>query len=118
MNLDGSVLDELISEQLAAVTFIHDYIQLQFGSPPTLNAYTVISVHSQGATLRSGNPGFAQALVDQINKRVCEVSREPSQRLEIKFDDGSAIEISLRPDDYRGPEAFEYFGRQGVLLVE
>ena len=30
--------------------------------------------------------------------------------LMIAFDDGSAISISLVPDDYRGPEAVYYHG--------
>jgi hypothetical protein len=118
MNSDDSLLEELISEELEGVTFVRDYIQLQFGSPPTVNAYTPITVRSHGTAVRSGDPGFAQALIDQLDKKVRDVQKQPLQRLEILFDDASAIEISLRSEDYRGPEAFQYFGKQGVVVIE
>jgi hypothetical protein len=118
IDTDDRLLEELISEELAGVTFVRDYVQLQFGSPPTLNAYTPITVRSQGAASRSGDRGFAQALVAQLDKRVRNVRKLPSERLEILFDDASAIEISLRSEDYQGPEAFQYFGRQGAVLIE
>jgi len=109
---------ELVSEVLAGVTFVHDYVQLQFGSPPTLNVYMPITVRGSGVTSRSGDRGFADALVGQIAKKVGSVRKQPSQRLEIVFDDASSIEISLRPEDYKGPEAFEYFGSDGGVLIE
>lgn len=118
MDSDSRLLEELISEELAGVTFVRDYLQLQFGSPPTLNVYTPVTVRIGGIAFRTGDAGFAHALVAQLDKTVRDVRREPSQRLEILFDDGSAIEISLRSEDYQGPEAFQYFGKQGALIIE
>jgi hypothetical protein len=37
---------------------------------------------------------FAQALIAQINKKVRDVQKAPSHRLEILFDDGPAIDVS------------------------
>ena len=40
-------LEELISEVLEAVTFVRDYVQLQFGSPSTLNVYIPMTVRHE-----------------------------------------------------------------------
>lgn len=113
---DDTLLEELISEELAAVIFVRDYVQLQFGSPPTLNAYTPVTVRSQGGASRSGDPGFTQALVAQLDKSVLAARKELSQRLEILFDDTSAIDVSVRSEDYHGPEAFNILERRGPSL--
>ena len=63
---DETLFEELISEELAAVTFVRDYVQLQFGSPPTLNAYTPVTVRSQGTASRSGDSFFAGRKLDVL----------------------------------------------------
>lgn len=113
---DETLFEELISEELAAVTFVRDYVQLQFGSPPTLNAYTPVTVRSQGTASRSGDSGFAQALVGQLDKKVLAVRKEPSQRLEILFDDASAIEISFDPRTTTGPKRFNILQSKAPCL--
>jgi hypothetical protein len=112
------LLVDLVSEELGGVTFVRDYVQLRFGSPPTLNAYTPVTVRVQGAAVSSGDDDFARTLVAQIGKRVSAVHRHPSERLEIMFEDSSAIDIALQPESYRGPEAFEYRGRRGDVAIE
>jgi hypothetical protein len=111
-----SVLEEIVSEDLAAITFVRDYVQLQFGSPPTLNVYTPITVRSTAGTCRTGDARFADALTGQLNKRVREVVRRKAEKLELQFEDGSAIEVSLRPDDFQGPEALQYSAAMAPFL--
>jgi hypothetical protein len=113
-----ALLDELVSEELEAVTFVRGYVQLQFGSPSTLNAYTPITVRHGGTTERSGDADFANALISRIDKKVVAVTKHAGDRLVLRFNDDSTIEVSLRPEEYRGPEAFEYIGRDGDVLSE
>jgi hypothetical protein len=110
-------LRELISEQLEAVTFIRDYLQLQFGAPPLLNVYTTVTVSDGTTVCRSNEADFARAVVAQLNKRVHDVRAHSSKYLEILFEDRSSITVSLRAEDYRGPEAFTYFGKDGTVTV-
>jgi hypothetical protein len=88
-----------------------DYLQLQFNPPPTINAYTPVSVSSGGKTYVSGNDQFRNRLCEQITKIVKSVIIRSEEAFLITFEDGSVISISLRPSDYTGPEALEFIGR-------
>jgi hypothetical protein len=115
---DHALLDELISEELEAVTFVRDYVQLQFGAPSTLNAYNPIAIRHGNATERSGDADFANALIARLDTKVLAVTRQSGDRLVLRFDDEATIEVSLRAEDYRGPEAFEYIGKDGDVIAE
>jgi hypothetical protein len=110
--------DELISEELEAVTFVRDYVQLQFGSPSTLNVYNPMTVRQGRSIERTGDADFANALIARIDKRVLAVTKHAGDKLVLHLDDDSIIEVSLRQEEYRGPEAFEYIGKDGDVLVE
>jgi hypothetical protein len=43
-----SLLEQLSGRRLHAVTFILDYVQLQFDAPLTINAFTRVSVRPNG----------------------------------------------------------------------
>ncbi len=114
---DHDGFDEIVDEQLAAVTFIHDYVQLQFGAPPTLTAYTPLTVRCGDQSARAGMHGFADLLVAQLGKRVTRVEIRSGEALNVVFSDGSSIEISLRDEDYVGPEAINFITRVGTMIV-
>ena len=97
---------QLAGEQLNSVTFVQDYIQLHFDGPG-INVYMPMSVEAEATTIRSGDNQFRNALCGQIAKVVQSVSFQDSEALTITFEDNSQIAISLRPDDYSGPEALE-----------
>src|SRR6478736_6103251 len=90
---------DLLKEDLSGVTFVRDYVQLQFNPHPTLNIYTPITVTSDGAKRRSGEPEFANALIGQINKWVNDVTIEPGKSISVHFRDGSVISFSTQPED-------------------
>jgi hypothetical protein len=103
------------------VTFVRDYVQLQFNPPPCLNAYNAVSVLSGGKKVRQGQEAFANALIAQISKVVYGVEMIPSEALVIRFQDGSEISVSLHPADYRGPEGALLLGRDNrwdVLRID
>src|SRR6266700_8165916 len=108
---------QIVGEQLSGVTFVMDYLQLQFNPPPTINAYTPVTVSSSGTTCVSGDEQFRNRLCDQITKIVKSVVIKDEAAFVITFEDGSMISISLRPSDYIGPEALEFIGRDKLWLV-
>jgi len=108
---------ELVGEDLSGVTFVRDYIQLQFNPPPLLNALTSVSVRSADRIYLSGDEGFANAIIAQINKIVAQVDFKDADSLNLLFEDGSSISISLRPEDYVGPEAVNLFLRDKSMVV-
>lgn len=99
------MFDELRGEQLSAVTFVQDYIQLGFDGPG-INVLNPTTVTTRAKTVTSWTPGFRDALCEQITKIVAVVEQRPSESLTIAFEDGSSLSISLRPEDYSGPEAY------------
>ena len=104
------LLDQLLSEDLSGVTFVRDYLQLQFNPPPTINVYSQTKVESRAGTAQFGDPAFANLLIAQIGKHVSAVS-DADETLTITFEDGSRILVQFRNGTFEGPEAFEFWGR-------
>jgi hypothetical protein len=96
---------ELIGSQLSAVTFVMDYLQLWFDGPG-INVYTPLTVVSGDQRITDGEPGFRDVLCAQIAKTVAALDLRPADAFAITFEDASCLSISLRPEDYTGPEAF------------
>jgi len=91
-------------EQLSAVTFVQDYVQLHFDGP-MLTAVTWPVVVFDGRQFEFGFPGYRDALCALIAKKVIRVSISPGDRLEICFGSGDVLSISLRPESYEADEA-------------
>src|SRR5580693_2357219 len=99
------IAKHLVGRRLSGVTFVMDYVQLQFDPPPTINALTPITVRSGSRTAVSGDELFRNLLCEQISKTVTEVSLLDGEALTFSFEDGSTISLSLRQEDYVCPEA-------------
>jgi len=108
---------QIVGEKLSGVTFVMDYLQLQFNPPPTINAYTPVTVVSGGVRCLSGDDQFRNRLCDQITKVVGSVVIKDEEAFVITFEDASVISISLKPSDYVGPEALEFIGRENLWMV-
>jgi hypothetical protein len=108
---------DLLVEDLSGVTFVRDYVQLQFNPNPVLNVYTPITVTTDALKSRTGESEFANVLIGQINKFVAEVTIEPEVSISIHFRDGSVISFSTRPED-RVHEAFTLFTKAGGVYEE
>jgi hypothetical protein len=96
---------ELVQSELSGVTFVRNYIQLQFDPPPILNLYTPVSVEVGGQTFQMGRQGFSDTLIGQIGKVVIDVQIVPAASLDLRFADGSRVSASLKAADYVGAEA-------------
>jgi hypothetical protein len=101
---DHTELLAIEGEQLSAVTFVQDYIQLHFDGP-VVTAITLPIVIIDDTSFGVGAPGYRDRLCGQIAKKVVRAYVRPADRLQIEFLDGSTLVISLRPKDYRAAEA-------------
>lgn len=114
----GLVFDGLRGAQLSAVTFVQDYLQLWFDGPG-INVFNPLTVTTRAGALTSWSPGFRDALCGQITRIVAGVDRRPGESLTLSFEDGSSLAISLRRQDYSGPEAYYAHGfDQGACMAE
>lgn len=100
------------------MTFILDYVQLQFDPAITINANTRISVRPNGEKMTSSDDDqFRNLLCAQISKALGLVIVRNAVAFDLTFEDGSGISISLRPEDYLGPEAVTVIDEGRCLLV-
>jgi len=109
--LELELYQQIVGEQLSGVTFVMDYLQLQFNPPPTMNVYTPLTVRCNGMNFVWDDDQFRNKLCEQITKLVKSVEVIDEEVFLILFEDGSEISISLKSEDYVGPEAINFFGR-------
>jgi hypothetical protein len=99
-----SPLQRLVGEKLSSVTFVMDYVQLRFDGP-LLTAYTGPDVTFGGKVFAWGKPGFRDALCERIGAIVRQAEVVNDDAIRLRFSDGGVISISLKSEDYVGPEA-------------
>ena len=98
-------LRELIGLQLSSVEFVQDYIQLHFDGP-TLTAYTWPTVSKGSSVLSRGQSGYRDAICEPIGRLISQIEFQP-ESFGLVFDNKTIVRISLRDEDYRGPEAIQ-----------
>jgi hypothetical protein len=110
------ILEKLTGEQLSAVTFVQDYLQLQFDGP-LLNIFVWPRITSPVAFVSFEMPGYRDALCAQIGKIVGGVVAELDKNFCLFFTDGSIIDVSLLPSARKGPEAVVFQDGKGGFGV-
>lgn len=102
----AQALEGLVGRALNTVVFVEDYVQFGFNGPG-LTAYTRPTVRSESKELTWEEAGYCDTLRNLIG---CPVERTAVDDREavIFFKRGNAISISLRDEDYSGPEALEF----------
>jgi hypothetical protein len=98
------IFDCIIGEQLSSVTFVQDYLQLNFDGP-CLTAYTWPVVEIAGLCYHWGEQDYRNQLCERIARIVLSVSVTEGDAIRIGLDDGAIIMVSLHDEDYEGPEA-------------
>jgi hypothetical protein len=53
----------------------------------------------------------------QLGKSVIQAEVRSGHSMDLRLSDGSSIAVSLRPEDYVGPEAINLWLRDGTLVV-
>jgi len=106
----------LIGRKLTAVVFVLDDVQFQFDEI-VLSVYTSAAVRSfHGNTVQHNDQGWRDALCGQMSRVVSTVEIRDAEFV-VLFDDESAILVSLRDEDYRGPEALCLSGGKKIVVI-
>jgi len=116
MSKDSNFYDSIVREKLSGITFVMDYWQFQFDGP-TMNALTRVQVSANGSILRDGDDQFRNLICRQIGKIVSGVALAKSEAFTITFKDSSSISVSLKAEDYVGPEAIVFYGSNQTVVV-
>ena len=106
-------LQILIGEQLSAVTFVQDYLQLHFDGPfLTVFSHPVVRIGDQA--FQVGEPGFRDALCSNIAKNVAKAQVVYGESISIRFVDGAMINIPLQDDSCLDGEAVNFAAGSNV----
>lgn len=114
---EAMISHQVVDRRLTGVSFVLNYIQLQFDPPPTVNALTPVAVRSAGLHSIQGEETFRNLLCDQVLKTVASVRLHQEEALTFEFVDGSEISVSLHPSDYVSAEAVNIYGKDHFGLV-
>jgi hypothetical protein len=93
----------LEGRQLTAITFVMDYVQMQFDDL-VLSCFNLPIVEVQGKMFSVGHQDWRNELCGRIGRIVDRSA--VNDDLVLTFDDASLVRISVRSKDYVGPEAF------------
>lgn len=88
-----SELSSLAGEQLSAVSFVCDYVELHFGGP-VLRALSDPIVNIHGVSVQFPHQGSRDMLCLLIGKEVS-AARETSEALQVEFDDDVTVRVPL-----------------------
>ena len=103
------------AEPLSQVVFVHDYVQFRF-QDLVLSVFSRLTVSLNGRALKRHDPGFCDALVTLIEKRVVTTDYSEGEHMRLTFADDSLLNVSLRSEDAAGPELF-LLDRPGLPAV-
>ena len=103
------------AEPLSQVVFVHNYVQFRF-QDVVLSVFSRLTVTSDGRVLNRPDPGFCDALVKLIEKRVAATEYSEGKHMRLTFTGGSVVSVSLRGEDAMGPELF-LLDRPGLPTV-
>ena len=97
----------VIGEELKAVEFVEDFLQLRFDAP-LFTLYAWPHVLLADFSVAFGEPEYRNALCAQIGEKVVQASLEEGDALTIEFENGTVFGLSLREEDLDAPEAGSY----------
>ena len=97
----------IIGEELKAVEFVEDFLQLRFETP-LLTFYAWPHVLFPEFSLAYGEPEYRNALCAQIGEEVTEAAIEEGSALTIELANGVVFGLSLREEDIDAPVSGSY----------
>ena len=108
--------DSLAGEQLTAVEFVQDYLQLRFGEALlTLFVWPDVA-DPDGISVGFGQPGYRDALCVAIGENVTQAEHNEGRSLTVEFENGIVFALSLRDEDLDTPEAGNYRSTTGEYI--
>ena len=109
-------IESIVGRELASVTFIADYLQLDFNGA-VLTLFVWPELFREEGSYGFGEPGYRDLLCGEIGEDVGEATLEPGEALEIQFEDGVILRLSLREEDLDVTEAGHFLAGGGEPLV-
>ncbi len=100
-------ISAVIGEELLAVEFVQDFLQLRF-STPLFVLYDWPHVLHTDYSVAYGEPDYRNALCALISETVSEASLEEGAALTIEFSNGVVLGLSLREEDIDSPVSGSY----------
>jgi hypothetical protein len=107
-------LSQLIGCELSSVTFVQDYLQLDFNGPG-LTLFVWPEVFREEGSYAFGEPGYRDMLCAEIAQNVSEATL--GEAIEVQFEDGVIFRASLREEDIDVTEAGHFSAGAGQPLV-
>lgn len=112
----NEALQKVVGTRVLSVDFVEDYVQLGWAIS-FLTAYMMPTIDTAGVKYNKESPEFHQVM--------CQLEGQLLERAEVAGDNavtflfasGTFLSISLRDDDYVGPEALLYQEIGGLLWV-
>jgi len=104
-------------EPLSQVVFVHDYLQLIFHGE-SFSIYNASTFMHNETEISQGAPGFCDAIVGLIGQRVNAASSETEFPLSLSFSNGARFLVLPEAHGARGPEAFQFVGRNNQIVIE
>jgi hypothetical protein len=99
----GINLEALVAQELGAVEFVQDYVQLRFDGP-LVTFYEWPEVFREEGSYAFGEPEYRDWLCALIGESVTAATVEDGEAVEIAFANGVSVRCSLRLEDLAGPE--------------
>jgi hypothetical protein len=100
-----SLLNKLVNgRELASVTFVRGYLQLNFDGP-YLNIYTAPELGFSGLTIKQDDPGFYDNLCKLVGKKVVSAKEFSGVCLIVNFEGDVFLKVSLDPEKRQAAEA-------------
>jgi hypothetical protein len=111
-----AIVSMIVGRSLSDVTFVMDYVQLGFhGSAFTLYVWPEVSTGT--SSYKYQQPGYRDALCEQIGKVVTEVSPLTGEDIFIRFQNDVSFRMSLRDEEYVGPELIQFWDSGRCLIA-
>jgi len=116
MGDSSKILKVIEGGRLVAITFVMDYVQLQFDDG-LLTLFTWPTVKIGSVTFKWKDIGFRDALCELITHEVVSTSVREHDAVKISFDNLAAVDVSLKEADYRCPEALTFRHSSGFWVL-
>lgn len=97
----------IFGEELKAVEFVEDFLQLRFDAS-LLVFYAWPHVLFPDFSVAYGEPEYRNALCAQIGDKVMQASLEEGDALTLEFENGTVFGLSLREEDIDSPVSGSY----------
>ncbi len=99
----GFNLDAIIDHELGSVEFVQDYVQFRFDGP-LVTCYEWPEAFREEGSYAFGEPEYRDVLCSFIGQSVSAATVEEGEAMEIAFEGGGSVRVSLRVEDLAGPE--------------